>query len=209
MTAAGALPDDGLLGIITPERLTGAEPLTDRGAPLGGSVLDFWQWSASDLVSNTARGALAEFLVARALGLDIGARDSWGTYDLDTDSGVKIEVKSSAYIQVWNQTRHSKLSFGCRKTLAWSAETSDFYGEPQRHADVYVFAVLSHKDQGTFNPLDVSQWDFYVVPTHWLDETLGDQKTVGLGTLCAGPHGTPVAYRDLAASIGTIRPRDS
>ena len=40
----------------------------------GFALLNFWQWTASDLVSNSTRGVLAEFLVARALGLDTGVR---------------------------------------------------------------------------------------------------------------------------------------
>lgn len=198
--------DDMSLGFISTPRLTGAEPLTDGGAPLGGTVLNFWQWGASDLVGNTARGALAEFLVARALGVDGNTRGPWDTYDLTTRTGVKIEVKSSAYIQVWNQPRHSTLRFGCRKTLAWSDELGVFYGEARRHADVYVFAVLAHKDQATLNPLDVSQWEFYVVPTTWLNERLGDQKTVGLGTLLSGPYGAAVAYGELASRIQELGP---
>jgi hypothetical protein len=34
-------------------------------------LLDFWQWSQPDLLSNTARGVMAEFIVAAALELNI------------------------------------------------------------------------------------------------------------------------------------------
>ena len=36
-------------------------------------------------------------------------------------------------------------------------------GEAKRHSDVYVFALLAHLDQRTINPMDVSQWRFYVL----------------------------------------------
>jgi hypothetical protein len=52
-------------------RKTSAETFTGGDAPLGFTVLDFWQWSSSDLVSNSTRGCIAEFIVARALGLDM------------------------------------------------------------------------------------------------------------------------------------------
>ena len=61
---------------IIPTRYTGDEPL-----PLGVSLLDFWQWLGSDLVSNAFRGLLAEYLVALAVGAADGARKS-GRYTI-------------------------------------------------------------------------------------------------------------------------------
>ena len=51
---------------LHPARKTGAEPFTAGETPLGFAVLDFWQWSNSNLVGNALRGHIAEFLVARA-----------------------------------------------------------------------------------------------------------------------------------------------
>jgi len=42
---------------------------------------------------------LAEYLVATVLGLNQGVRNEWDAYDLETEAGLKIEVKSAAYIQ--------------------------------------------------------------------------------------------------------------
>src|SRR5436309_1595976 len=94
------------LGRIEHTRKTGAERFRSDGKDLGFDILSFWQWMCSDLVSNATRGILAEFLVARALGVgreDI--RDEWAAYDIETPDGVKVEVKSSAYIQSWAQQR--------------------------------------------------------------------------------------------------------
>jgi hypothetical protein len=53
---------------------TGNEPISDTGKTL----LDFWKWNGSDLVSNATRGRLAEFIVAIALDVDLSApRDEW------------------------------------------------------------------------------------------------------------------------------------
>ena len=52
------------LGRIETERKSGSEPLHANGTPLGVSLQQFWQWSGSDLISNSQRGILAEFLVA-------------------------------------------------------------------------------------------------------------------------------------------------
>jgi len=189
------LPD---LPVIPPVRLNGDEPFTNAGAPIGATILDFWKWTTSDLVGNTSRGAIAEFLVARAVGADVGARDPWGTYDIDDPRGITIEVKSSAYIQSWRQTGFSRITFGCRKTRAWNPELNDFVGEAKRHAQVYVFALLAHRDQATLNPLDASQWEFYVVPTTWLDDALGNQKSVGLEALRTSDYGVPVTWPEVA-----------
>ena len=52
------------LSPIPPRFLNGDEPL--RGSGMAGSLTlgDFWRWSGSGLLDNTARGVLAEFIVA-------------------------------------------------------------------------------------------------------------------------------------------------
>lgn len=66
-------------------RHTGAESLHVNGQGVPFDVLSFWQWSASDLVSNVTRGTLAEFIIATALGIDINViRRDWDAYDLTT-----------------------------------------------------------------------------------------------------------------------------
>ncbi len=47
---------------------TGSEAISAGGQPTGLTLLDFWRWSASDVLTNTTRGLLAEFLVGSALG---------------------------------------------------------------------------------------------------------------------------------------------
>lgn len=103
---------------IQPTRKTGKESFGSGGGSAGFTLLDFWQWTASDLVSNSTRGVLAEFLVARALGLDAGVRDEWQAFDLETSTNKKIEVKSAAYVQSWGQKELSKIVFSTRRSLA-------------------------------------------------------------------------------------------
>jgi len=57
---------------IQPSRKTGDESFRSGNGSAGFTLLNFWQWTASDLVSNSTRGVLAEFLVARALGVETG-----------------------------------------------------------------------------------------------------------------------------------------
>jgi len=147
------------LGRIPVRRRSGLEPFTDEERKLGFDLHGFWQWSASDLVSNTTRGVLAEYLVAMALEIDVsGIRDGWAAYDLRTESGVKVEVKSATHLQSWHQDKESIVSFRTPKTRAWNPDTGQLDAEPKRHADVYVFARLAHDEKSTLNPLHVDQW---------------------------------------------------
>src|SRR5688572_11613935 len=112
------------LGPLTTVRKTGEEHFVSDGRPLNFKLLQFWQWMGSDLVGNTFRGAVAEYLVAQALGLAGAVRAEWGAFDLRTADGVKIEVKSCAYLQSWWQRAPSAISFSIRPTRAWDPETN-------------------------------------------------------------------------------------
>jgi len=57
-----------LLGRLAVVRRSGNEQFHSGKKSLPFNVLDFWRWSASDLISNTTRGILAEYIVARACG---------------------------------------------------------------------------------------------------------------------------------------------
>jgi hypothetical protein len=191
----------GDFGRIPRERRSGSEPFCDGDCPLGFDLLGFWQWSSSNVVSNATRGVLAEYLVARAIGAADGVRDEWAAYDLHDPRNISIEVKSAAYLQSWHQDRLSAISFNCARSLGWDAETNQQNTEKRRHAQVYVFALLAHQDQTTLNPLDVSQWEFYVVPTAVLDRRERSQQSITLPSLRA-LHGEPVEYSWLERAIG-------
>ena len=92
------------------KRKTGEDPFHIEGKPLDQNLLSFWQWSGSDLVGNTMRGVLAEYIVSSALGESHGHREEWDAYDIETKEGIKIEVKSAAYIQTWAQNKPSNYS---------------------------------------------------------------------------------------------------
>jgi hypothetical protein len=198
---------------------SGNESLTIAGQEIGCTLIDFWRWSGSDLISNASRGRLAEFIVARALGIRTdGVRDEWGACDLTAagmkSGGVKIEVKSAAFVQTWYQEHLSSIRFVVPKTRAYDPETNLLSAEAKRQADVYVFAVLAEKDKERIDPLDLDQWEFYVLPTAMLDARTRSQHSITLKTLC-GLAGGPVGYRQLkervSASIqtreqGTVQP---
>jgi len=170
-------------GVISTKKLEGAEIFKNaEGSPLAAAdILDYWSWAYSDIVVNTNRGALAEFIVARAIGSEPSVRIDWAAYDLDTPSGIKVEVKSSAYLQSWHQTSISKPIFSIRKAREWSPETNKLNEELLRHSDVYVFCLLAYRgDKNLLDPMDLSQWEFYVVKTTEIDRIFSEQSTIGI-----------------------------
>ncbi len=188
-------------------RKSGRERFKDGSRELGFDLLSFWQWSASDLLSNATRGIVAEYLVARALDADpAGVRDEWAAYDLRTREGVKVEVKSAAYLQSWYHEKLSQISFVVSKTRAWDPSTNRMAEKAARQADVYVFALLAHQDKQTVDPLDVSHWLFFVLPTSELDRRTRSQHSITLPTLRKLCDGS-VAYHDLKAAVAEAAKR--
>ena len=167
--------------------LTGDEHIMFDGMPTGYLLSDFWAWSSSDLLNNTLRGHFAEFIVSASLGLNLKRPQAdWAPYDvyypMDKRSGIRIEVKSAAYLQAWEQQRPSRIQFSIRPTRAWSSE--DGYGaDVLRQSDVYVFCVYTGQDRRTANPLNLDDWDFYVLSTLVLNARCRDQRTISLSAL--------------------------
>jgi len=171
----------------TPVRFQPLDPGTpfpgSDGTPLADlSVLDFWRWGYSNVLNNTSRGRLAEFIVSKAIGARLAVANEWAAYDLETPEGIKVEVKSAAYVQDWHKEgmqrqpprpfKPSRIVFGIRPTVAWDSDTARFMDENarQRQAAVYVFCLLGEQDHNRVDPLDISQWRFYVVPTARLNQ---------------------------------------
>lgn len=161
--------------------LDGQEPFHGPGITKPLLLVEYWKWSGSVLLDNTARGILAEFLIATALGLHKKPRREWDEFDIHMASGTSIEVKSSAYVQSWEQSKPSVIEFGIAPHRSWNAETGEYREGVKRWANIYVFCVFKGKEP--LHPLDTSKWDFYVVPTETLDQKCPDQKTIRLSSL--------------------------
>jgi hypothetical protein len=120
--------------------------------------------------------------VALALGIDDQIRNDWNPYDLSTPDGLRIEVKSSAYLQSWKQVL-SRISFDIKPTYSLVPKTPKQSPEKLRESDVYVFCLLKHQIQETLNPLDLDQWEFFILPTRTLNEKVPKQKSIALSSL--------------------------
>ena len=152
-----------------------------EGTTLDGvTIVDYWQWAYSGILGNTERGNLAEFLIAKALGIDTHVRNDWEDFDLVTTDGFKIEVKSSAYVQSWPQKRFYSPRFSIKKTLpTWDYKSTT----KERRADLYVFCLLAHQDKQTINPMDLTQWEFCVLRTDVIEQEFGEAKSISLNNL--------------------------
>jgi hypothetical protein len=155
------------------------------------TVGDFWSWAYSDIVCNTTRPIFAEFLVGYALGATKLPRIAWDHVDLYYRDK-KIEVKSSAFIQRWRQEKLWNVDFDIGKKKPWYARTNTWGAEAIRSADCYVFSVYPDKDLTKLNDseivnremLDVSKWQFLVLPT---DEIENDPRLNKQGKISLSP----------------------
>lgn len=161
---------------MKPNLLTGDEPITQTKELL----INYWRWAHSNLLDNAERGAFAEYIVHIAMKAVEPTRVNWDKYDVKSPEGITIEVKTSGYIQSWAQSHLSSISFSIRPTYGWDSATNTYASECTRQSDVYVFCLLVHKNQDTINPLDMTQWKFYVLPTAVLNKKVGNQKTISL-----------------------------
>ena len=159
---------------------------------------EFLAWAYDDLLTNTTRGVLAEYIVAKALGTLKKKRVEWDKYDLRVDD-FGVEVKSAAYVQSWG-TQPSTISFDISPKIGWDASTKTYAASAERSADVYVFCLLAGTNREHVDPLDVAQWTFYVLPTSVFNRRVPVQRRIRLEPLIAiGPY--QCAYGDLYGVI--------
>ncbi len=171
-----------MLPAVKTTKKTGQEALLFNNKNLPINILSFWQWSNSELLGNALRGIFAEFIIASAIDILDSLREEWDAYDLVTKNGLKIEVKSSSYLQSWRQSKLSNIIFGIQPTVAWDG-MNNRTTEKIRQSDIYIFCVLAHKDKDTVNPIDLSQWDFYILETKILNKKVKAQKSISLSSL--------------------------
>lgn len=188
--------------------LKGDIPLIDKQGNQIAKLENFWSWAYSDLLGNTERGVLAEYLVACAMGIQGKVRNIWDKFDLLSPEGISIEVKSSGYLQSWGQKELSKLVFGIQPTWGYDSQTNIYDTIKKRQADIYVFCVHKHLEQDTVNPLDLNQWDFYLLPTRILNEKVSVQKKITLSSLIQ-LGAVPCEYEDLHECVVKLTARES
>ena len=178
---------------LPPRFLADNERFRGSGIESPLSLRDYWRWSASSLMDNTARGLVAEFLVATALKgyIPDQPRVEWDAYDFVAEIDhrkVSIGVKSSAYVQSWKQEKYSNFQFNIEPTRKWNPETGN-YSSKRCRADIYVFCALVEKNVSDHAAaLNTDNWRFRVIRQERL-RRLRDQKTIAWSSLERLPSG--------------------
>jgi hypothetical protein len=127
------------------------------------TVSDFWQWAYSDLMQNTTRGVLAEYIVAVLLGVDKKPRNPWMSFDLKLDDGRTLEVKTMSRLQAWPQKKLTQPKIIIAKKRNWDPETDIMEQTPTLNAEIYVICYFIAEEHFTADPLNLIQWRFYVL----------------------------------------------
>jgi len=161
------------------ELLTGKEEFNLNGKSVGFNMLDFWQFAFSSIYD--IQGEIAEFVVARALDIDVPHnKELWTLYDIDY-RGARIEVKETSYYHPWNED--GKVSQSRKFGITMANSSYENPNEPnrfERQNDIYVFCVVNGDTRATSNPLVLDNWDFYVVPTLVINEKCKNNKSISL-----------------------------
>jgi len=191
------------MDLIPVKYTRGENPFIIKGVPYEYTLLDFWSWAFSDILTNTMRGIIAEFIIATALNIDIKKpRDGWLKFDL-MYRNFGIEVKSASYHQRWYQDKFSIISFNIQKRRAWDANTNKFETISRRQADIYVLTLLAEKDRDKVNPLNIDQWQFWVVEKSFFDNRKRSQHSITYNSLLK-EIGEPISYSDIKIAIDNL-----
>lgn len=143
------------------------------------SVLDFWCYAYSQLegLSDT----LAEFFVAKALGIEKAENvNYWTAYDM-AYRNKRIEVKATSYVHPWNKQISHVRTFSIAPThnSYWDSSSEWIHNEQtrSRQSEIYVFCLNNNKNIHANNPLTIDNWIFYVVPTFEINNYCRDNPT--------------------------------
>jgi hypothetical protein len=147
------------------------------------TICDFWQWGFSDLMQNTTRGILAEYIVAALLEIDDNVRNPWFPFDLQLTDGRTIEIKTMSLLQAWKQKQLSSPRVVLVPKRKWDPQTGEMDKEPTFNADIYIICYFKARDHDTANPLDLSQWDFFVFTKKQINRILTGRQSISLKTL--------------------------
>lgn len=184
--------------------MNGTERFSAHGEELDMAISDFWSWAYSDLLNNTLRGVMAEFLVYssfRSADFPTQMHTDWLPFDVTSPSGRRIEVKSAAYLQSCTTDFPAQIQYDIAPRLAWDGKS--YATAAKRNCDIFVFCLYTAltRDKSILN---LDYWEFYVLPTSVLNDRIPNQKTISLSSLLKiGPIKTD--YAGLGTIIESIK----
>jgi len=155
------------------------------------------------ILNNAHRGDIVEMMVLAALGSDwkhVGL--GWHPWDLQRGIGTyrrRIQVKQTAAVQLWGDTKRRVLTFG------WHANPPSYFekynpGETIESegwfCELIVYGIHDEKDPTLIDQADPRQWRFMVIPTR---ELKSGAKTMLLER--AESRWMAVGWRDLRGKV--------
>lgn len=163
--------------------MTGKEVFVLNGEAMGFDFLDFWRFHYSNIYD--LQDKIAEFIVAKALGVNEAQNDQyWTLWDVSYRNK-RIEVKETSYYHSFNQ--EGKVSkqriFGITKANGSYDPTKSGNTDFCRQNDIYVFCLNIGDTKETSNPLNLNNWEFYIIPTAIINEKCGNNKSISLGRI--------------------------
>lgn len=180
------------------------------GKPLDLTIENFWQYHYANMYNQ--HEYIAEFLVGTALGETTPNNDYWRLWDVDYHFGDKtyrIEVKATSYYHSFQdelyQGRTSEVrTFDIHKAYK---EYQNNSSELRRNSDIYVFCLNVGRTAEESNPIDVSNWEFYLVTRENLESQLADenQKSISLSRVRA-LAGEKCSYLEIKSKVDSLIP---
>lgn len=142
-------------------------------------MLDFWESKFSNIYN--MQDVIAEFIVEKALGIDKAQNIDYLTlYDI-LYKNFRIEIKETSYYHPWNE--NGKISkqrmFGITKANS-NYETVEMENKFERQNDIYVFCLNIGDTKESSNPMNLNNWEFYIIPTSVINKECRDNKKISL-----------------------------
>ncbi|MBQ4066239.1 MAG: hypothetical protein IJD22_01220 [Clostridia bacterium] len=163
--------------------MKGDEKFEFNGQELDFSFLDFWRFHYSNIYD--IQGRIAEFIIARALGIEESQNDQYWTLWDTTYRNVRIEVKETSYYHSFNKEGKVsyKRNFGITKANGSYDPQVSGNTEFCRQNDLYIFCLNTGETREDSYPLNLNNWEFYIVPTSVINEKCKNNKTISLNKI--------------------------
>ncbi len=156
------------------------------------------------LMNNVHRAHYVEAMISLALDerWRLVSRDwDWAPWDLESDDGVRLEVKQSAAVQSWNtHDPQENRSFDIAQRNGYWDYESRWHAGKARYADIYLFAWHPELNRKIADHRCPEQWLFFVIPEYGLPA----QKSISLNSLKKNPATVETVYEGLAATVEAI-----
>lgn len=181
-------------------KLKGDERFMLAGKPTDMDVLDFWRFRYCERFD--LQDAIAEYIVAKALGInEAGNTIMWTLYDI-LYRDARIEVKETSYYHAWQKDEDPKSEARVFSIGKAYSSYKDSTSTLARQNDIYIFCLNTGKTKEESDPLVLEHWEFYVIPTATINRECGDGKTIRLGRLKKLVK--PVGYSEIKPTVDRI-----